>query len=379
MFNRETPFQFCLTRVLLHSVFIAVLTAGATALCHAQAADKDGKAKDAEETPSEQPASEKRAAPPNENQRMKVLSQHLDPGEVRWLKAEEKEFLALYRPMAGGTAKGAILLLDATEAPGNRHRLLETLRTTLTEHGWHSLAIGLPEPVQAPPPKRTREPFQLNDDKKDSGKKPDKSSKKSKGKDKKQDSDNGEQTAEAKTEQTADQSREEQQKKDREQLAKAQQHVRQRIESALQYLTEQGQLNIVIIGHGSGGQRALHYLSGQTINKAVQGLVLIEAPDLIKAPPSEDKNDGDQTKDSSAEHLKTMPLLDILAGSAIDVSAQAKNRRRQAARAALQRYEQWRLPTLSPNWQLEEDRLSRRIRGWLQRNVSGQEVRPRRP
>ena len=84
-----------------------------------------------------------------------AIAKTLEENQIKWLKAGSKQFLGIFNEDISGAAKGSVLILPA---PGNSplaDGLLPELASELSSHGWHSLAITLPEldfsgPVAAP-------------------------------------------------------------------------------------------------------------------------------------------------------------------------------------------------------------------------------------
>ncbi len=65
-------------------------------------------------------------------------------GEIVWLKAKERKFLALYIETENRTNFGTAIILHAKGGHPNRKNLINPLRTFLPEHNWATLSIQMP-------------------------------------------------------------------------------------------------------------------------------------------------------------------------------------------------------------------------------------------
>lgn len=116
----------------------------------------------ADPPPVPEPSQDAGAAPPplrdppqrRETLRSKALAEQIKrlerETEVSWLGAGESEFLALYlADHSGKTFANALILHDNQQHP-DWPGLVRSLRHDLAAHGWNTLAIQLPDYLEAP-------------------------------------------------------------------------------------------------------------------------------------------------------------------------------------------------------------------------------------
>ena len=141
----------------------------------------------------------------------------------------------------------------------------------------------------------------------------------------------------------------------------------ERVNAALEWLQGKEIRNQVLAGHGFG---ALIALQAGAVRGEDEALVAIVA--LSPGLPQSLGADG------AAETLRQLdkPLLEIYAGEDLPgIVRNAKRRHRAAAEAKLPAYRQDRLPGADHRYQGLTAVLARRVRGWLDRQASGMEVR----
>ena len=259
------------------------------------------------------------------------LAAAITVGEPRWLEADGQRFLGIYtRSTTGGSLGGAIILPSLGRTP-DWPDVIAPLRKALPAHSWNTLAIELPMPAKGADGLWQLEPYF-----------------------------------------TAS---------------------RSRIQSAINYLQQQGITNIVLIGHGLGAVAAAVCVSGNDPLK-VSGLAAIS----LGTPP------GSEPKSYGPELLEKIhvPILDIYGSRDFDeVTASAAARVTAARRGglaamrsqqleALKRSPQARLLSTDHNGyiayrQLElmgadhsfrgaEPTLIKRIMGWLKKHSEGGEL-----
>ncbi len=144
------------------------------------------------------------------------------------------------------------------------------------------------------------------------------------------------------------------------------------IQAGLELLNSKGIYNIVIIGKGTGASHAIHYLAESAKNNnpllaSVRALVTIDV-------------------NHSALNSTINTLEQISALSTVYLDAYTSNNqqqqllaksRRQAARHLISadrqqsKYNQLKLPPQIDSYSIEENLISKRIRGWLNKNIAG--------
>lgn len=122
------------------------------ALAQEPAADAESSAASSEISSSSKSAE----APlyPSRDIRDKSLIAKAMADEAQWLDTEYGKILALYRPTEAKTTHGVLILFHATENPQTWPPTLENLRAYLPRYGWETLAISLPQKYPAIIPTR---------------------------------------------------------------------------------------------------------------------------------------------------------------------------------------------------------------------------------
>ncbi|MFT5521501.1 MAG: hypothetical protein ACI9IA_002102 [Enterobacterales bacterium] len=105
------------------------------------AADAEKDADAVEETPVKQ----EEPVEPLELRNDRIIAKQLTEGETKWLKVGKSEFLGIFKSDNSGKALGSILILPSPNSSPNTPGALNYLSNELSESGWHTLAISLPE------------------------------------------------------------------------------------------------------------------------------------------------------------------------------------------------------------------------------------------
>ena len=256
------------------------------------------------------------------------LAAAITVGEPQWLEADGKRFLGIYTRSTTGSSVGGAIILPSLGRTPDWPDVIAPLRKALPAHSWNTLAIELPMPAKGADGLWQLEPYF-----------------------------------------TAS---------------------RSRIQSAINYLQQQGISNIVLIGHGLGAAAAAVCVSGNDPLK-VSGLAAIS----LGAPP------GSEPKSYGPELLEKIhvPILDIYGSRDFDeVTASAAARVTAARRGglaamrsqqleALKRSPQARLLSTDRNGYIAyrqlklmgadhsfrgaEPTLIKRIMGWLKKHSEG--------
>jgi hypothetical protein len=92
-----------------------------------------------------------------EAQKARLLRQQM-PQQSLELQAAGETFTALWQPDTSGKTLGVVLMLhDASQTPDWPSHL-QNLRAHLSQQGWSTLAISLPDPLPSPVPTRPADP-----------------------------------------------------------------------------------------------------------------------------------------------------------------------------------------------------------------------------
>ncbi len=325
-----------------------------------------------------------------EERDMSLLAEGVDGETAVWLEAMEQPFLALYEQELTGQAVGAVLIINAEGQHSSWPTTSERIRLSLPEFGWNTLSTELPMPEARPIPKRSEpsQPSPVQAPEKDATKdsaserdtaSPDKKAsdtpaepiKAEAGEDKEIfDSETGQLSDGSINPETAStspvpESEADQLKVPAEDIAVA------RLHAAINYLHQQGQFNIVLMGSGVGALRSVCFLKSipklndSTQARLIRALVIINARNHL---PNDDRQ-LHQCLDTPE-----MPVLDIYLGQDERDHLEAKTRRKYARRKNYTTYQQLQLPVLASNTMLGENRLSRRVRGFLENYARGIKV-----
>jgi len=354
------------------------------------------------EAPTSEPSVTKEPTPPapplylsREDRDMKLLAAKLNPDSVVWLDALEEQFLAIYEPEYTGAPQGAVLLLHAEGQHSSWPKTIKMIRSSLPRYGWNTLSMSLPNPEVIPHPPRDVWPASTSP--------PSPNEADTEGVD---EADKGD--AEALSDNpdstdaqvpTAAQGGEDNEIFDAENNGLSdgalppatnrrdsfdasteikipvEDRTVARIRAAMNYLNNQGQFNIVLLGDGVGAARAGHFFSSlpaPTITDPdVKPIKPIRAVVILNARNHNPLGDINLT---SSLFDPEVPTLDIFFGLDRRNALDAEQRKRYARRNMHKVYNQVQLPVMSVVAQQGENRLSRRIRGFLQEHARGVKV-----
>lgn len=297
-------------------------------------------------------------SPANQTHAMQVLAKQLSGDATEWIDTDDESFFAIWQEDRSGDAKGAVLIIHAEGEHPSWPQTTKPLHDTLPEYGWATMAISLPNPSQKETPKRTipvktignttekgsteepvstKEPLQ-NSIEKDKAKAP--------------------------AEKTA---------KDNQITEKT---TEKRLISSLNFLHDRGQFNIVLMGSGIGGIRSHAFIKSITpiitdkklkdkIEKPVRALILYNARNTLP-------NNNETYKDWFSD--PDIPILDIFTTVDGRNEQEAKKRQVLSKRKKAAFYSKVKLAEMSYEKSWGENRLSRRIRSFLDTYVKGVEI-----
>ena len=325
--------------------------------------------------PAEQPP-----APPiyssREERDMKLLASELrDQETVVWLNAIDGPFLALHEQEVGTEPVGAVLILHAEGQHSNWPTTIESIRSRLPYHGWITVATSLPNPETPALPERTLPALSVpqpaaadsdttpaEQDTPTESPAPDETNEIFD--ESTQQVTDGNLAPEADTTAT----------ENTPQLA-AEDVAYSRLEAAITYINDLGIFNVVLLGDGIGAARAGNFLQTLPVPEAknpnekpikpIRAMVIINARNHS---PIGDIKLIDSLYDPE------MPILDIYFGQDQRDKIESQARKKYALRNGFQTYQQILLPELAHNTMLDSNRLTRRVRGFLQLHARGVKV-----
>lgn len=282
---------------------------------------------------------------------------------------QKDSFYGLYLEQESSNPQGAILILHDNQQHGHWPEVIAPIREYLPQFGWSTLAIELPDT-----PARTRTPREIAPPAV-----PKESSVES------AEITSPETEAETEAEKDAepalprlqelpalaeDDAKEENTESEKKLSPKImhQQQNANRILAAVNHLKSLNQLNIVILGHGTGAAWAIDYIQKQDKDsaEATTGLTLITIDALTSQFTPEKMHE--QIKDIK------VPYLDLIHPEQTRAVQLAKKRLRILKRTKTANHQQFITPVMSGYGDTESP-TSRRIRGWLKNNAAGSVVK----
>ena len=333
----------------------------------------DENTNDTPAAPKRLPSAAPRAQVPADNTAyMETLGQALEERdkEVHWLDPNDRSFLTLWQTDRSGDAKGAVLILHGEGEHANWPHTIQPLHDTLPDYGWATLAISLPKIPTAKPPKRTlpakvarKAPTNTGEETADTTEASDTPTQ--------ADADTPA-TAETSTPLTPNNDDSKDTVASDAELAKI---IEQRLSTALQFLHDRGQFNIVFVSHNSNAIYAHQFIKRLTpkltdaglkrqLEKPVRAMIIVNASNRLTAMQA------DYTEWFNDPELM---VLDILTSQLLSHQHDSKKRKVLAKQNKVTTYKNVTLPPLSTtSW--GENLLSRRIRSFLDANVQGVQV-----
>ncbi|ODS22751.1 hypothetical protein AB835_12490 [Candidatus Endobugula sertula] len=285
---------------------------------------------------------------------MKWLAQHLPEEAGMWLADGEDTFFALWQPDRSGDAKGVILILHAEGEHPAWPQTTKPLHDTLPDYGWATLAISLPPTSKIQIPKRAF---------------PVKTTVKT-------------ETSESQPPATPDNTSQEATTKRSSPTAELSLSVEpetttnQRLESTLKFLHDHGQFNIVMMGSGIGAIRAYQFMNAITpqisdeelkkpLEKPIRAMIIYNARNKL---PTKSKHYQEWFIDPE------IPIMDIFTTNDRRNIKDARKRQILAKQKNAIAYHRVKLAEMSHEKFWGENRLSRRIRSFLDANAQGVEI-----
>lgn len=304
-------------------------------------------------------------SPRDDQNHMQLLASYLPQEGLIWVEHYPEPYLAYWQEDRSGKPKGALLILHSEGASPVWQTTTRPLHESLPDYGWATFALALPDPGAKAIPARTFAvktlPVVPNPEQ-----------------------------AVTESEETETQAPEKQVSEapvpsppttnlvtQPENQPSVDQIIESRLESALRFLHDQGQFNIVIVGSGANAIYAQKFIDKITpkienpqllgqLEKPIRALVLLNSRSVLP-----------NSKDEFTEWFNDpkLPVLDIYFKQDPRNKQAASKRKRLAKRRGLIAYTQVALHEFSGERSWNENRLSRRIRSFIEKNASGVEVR----
>jgi len=153
-----------------------------------------------------------------------------------------------------------------------------------------------------------------------------------------------------------------------------QQQVLDALAAGITFLNQQGVFNIAIIAEGGGGAQAIHYLAqlsreGSEQLQTLRALILVNARNTL---PDSELDALDSIADIQ------LPILDAVGNNNYSLTAMAQQRQGASHRMDGQsNYRQLVLPQAVNYYRRHDNSVTKRIRGWMDNNISGVTVEQR--
>ncbi len=290
---------------------------------------------------------------------VELLSEEIDDGNLNWLDSASGKFMGLWQRDKSDTTYGAILILHGDGQSAEWPHSVKALRKNLSLHGWATLAIALPNTDKPEIPPRPAIKPEMKTAESDS-KPPEAKNMDTPPPEKVQDSEPSDSIM-AESKQT----------KSAEEISK------DRLESSINFLKEKGQYNIVIVGHGNSAIRAAKYIYDITseagasqakmgkMQRPIRALIFIEA-----------RNHVTPNNKSLTTYLNdpNLPILDIYFGDHFLDHMETRKRKVLAREKNIKHYYQLKVLRPSDSTLDNENRLTRRVRGFLNKHAKGVEI-----
>lgn len=334
---------------------------------------------------------DRRTAEQIQQQKKRLLEEHYAPKQIKQLSAGNDPFIALWEKDQTGNPFGAILIVHDESQTSDWPHTISALRKELPQHGWATLTIALPKPTAKAIPLRPAlkknsrtDPKEMAEpdanDQNTPAQDPDIS--KAKTIDSKKDtvdtqnnSRNDNQTPP--NAQTRDKPGDKISPKMTEDRAIA------RLKAAITYLNDAGQFNIAVVTHGVNALRLMRYMNENTSDPQVAANKNMKKNTKVKMQypvrvaifvNARNVVSGYKTQIGELLTLTNFPILDIYFNTHYLDGQEAKERKVAATANAAKPYIQIKL--LPPSHVLfdDENRFTRRIKGFLNTQAKGVEI-----
>lgn len=306
--------------------------------------------------------------PGNEDNAIALLAEHFADDALVWLDTEHGRFLSLWQKDRSGFPKGALLIIHAEGEHPAWPNTTKPLHDSLPDHGWATLAISLPSPDHRAVPDRTR---------------PVKVKRVNKSEEQDESTSNEEQ---AKTEAIAETDSQKTEKPPakkqennvtKEEKISAELISEKRMEAALKFLHDKGQFNLIILGSGVGAIRAQDFIDKITpkvdnprlkakLERPIRAMIMVNGRNHL---PTSDKSYQQWFNDPD------IPVLDIFTAYDPRNRIDAEKRKTLAKQKKVATYKQVKFSELNFEKTQGENRLSKRVRSFLDSNAVGIEVK----
>ncbi|TBV13959.1 DUF3530 domain-containing protein [Stutzerimonas kirkiae] len=319
-------------------------------------AEQDAPAAEQPASPPEPPTAAVHLAPDERSESdAKALAMRFAQ-QLRQLQAGEESFAGFWLPANTAQPRGLVILLPSDGEHADWPDTIAPLRQRLPDAGWHTLSLTLPDPPafeseRPATPAKEDSPPEDEPTAASEGEPPEEQPPA-------ETTEAGylpEKTAPPQNEDTPVE-RDTAEKQPRQERKSRRERIDERITAALDFAREQNVKRLVLLGHGTGAYWAARYL-GSTDTEAVDYLLVISPKQPV---------DADEEVSIAALGL---PTADIYYKDDDIARQAARERRNESQRLDHANYGQIALSQLSADPDAARERLQRRVRGWLEKQL----------
>ncbi len=278
------------------------------------------------------------------NRMLDLLTEEMEDQDIEWLEVNGEKFLALWQADKTGNPFGAVLILHGEGQSVDTPYEINAIRNNLSHHGWATLAINLPPVAQSTVPPRP--------------------------------------APKAETENNSKQTK---QPSDKMSLTTMSSHSKAnpenesdgRIAAAIAFLKAQGQYNIVIVGHGLGATRTMKFIDDLSSDQKSPGMRSGKIQRPIRAVVLVSARNQIPLSDKALPHFfndPNLPVLDLYYGEHFLDEVETLQRAKAARAKGILNYYQLKVLRPTSTDATSENRLTRRVRGFLNKHAKGVEI-----
>jgi len=318
-----------------------------------------------------------------QNNRQISLESQYPAGVIKKLGSEGNMFIGLYEKDKTGNPYGAMLIVHGEGQNADWPHTISTIRQELPEYGWTSLSITLPEPAKpfvparptpqpaTPKPSELSEPGSSETEMVDDQAAPLEATP------------NNDNNTMANQEAETDITNEPSETLDIKSAEEIEALALERLKEAVSFLNSEGQFNIVVAAHGTAALRTMNYLAGEStvapgakdkngkpkIQRPLRAMVFLNARNSLL---------GIEKSLTELLDMQDFPILDIYFDEHHLDTIEAKARKKAAKSDNMDAYFLVKLLTPTHSIFDNENRFTRRVRGFLDQHARGVEVESKR-
>lgn len=315
--------------------------------------------------------------------RQALLESKYPADSIKKIGSDGNKFIGLYEKDKTGNPYGAILIVHGEGQNADWPHTISAIRQELPEHGWTSLSITLPEPakpvVPARPTPKPITPKQTEQDTSESKTETETETNQSSPQEVTDDA-NTMTTQNIEPEKTAKEPLEKLEIKSAEEIEAL---ALERLKEAVSFLNNEGQFNIVVAAHGTAALRTMNYLVSEStimpgaknkngkpkVQRPLRAIVFLNARNSLL---------GIDTSLAELLDIEDFSVLDIYFNEHYLDDIEAQARKKAAKGNNMHTYFLVKLLTPTRSIFDDENRFTRRVRGFLDQHARGVEVESKR-